>query len=400
VRVEGFEPADTRRLTTLLARHATGDLNLDVLEADLAQILGLDRYEAVTWRMVRDDTGAAGLLIAGRLKPYAPPFMMLGLNLENTTSSDFNITATARYLTYGLVTSSSELRVDGTIGSNPSIGFQFYQPIGPTALFVAPYGGVLNESLNSIVDDQIVARYGVNTARLGLDVGVNLGRTSDVRVGAWVGHLDADVSVGDPLLPHLQGKETGAALVWRYDRQDSPVVPRGGVLASARLQRIFHGPDVVINDTSVPFDSRVTQLEVSGNQFWSFAERNRFFVGGGIGTSFDGNALPTNEFTLGAPLRLGAYRTGELRGDHYYLATSGYLRQIARLPDFLGGPVFAGGWVDQGDAFDDWSESTWRVNPGFGIVMDTLVGPVMVAGSAGFDGRWRTYIGIGRIFGR
>jgi NTE family protein len=155
---------------------------------------------------------------------------------------------------------------------------------------------------------------------------------------------------------------------------------------------------VVIDDRSLPFDSRVTQLEVGGNQFWSFAERNRFFVGGGIGTSFDGNALPTNEFTLGAPLRLGAYRTGELRGDHYYLATSGYLRQIARLPDFLGGPVFAGGWVDQGDAFDDWSESTWRVNPGFGIVMDTLVGPVMVAGSAGFDGRWRTYIGIGRIF--
>jgi hypothetical protein len=35
-----------------------------------------------------------------------------------------------------------------------------------------------------------------------------------------------------------------------------------------------------------------------------------------------------------------------------------------------------------------------------GAVLDTLVGPVIIAGSAGFDGRWRTYIGIGRIFGR
>ena len=36
----------------------------------------------------------------------------------------------------------------------------------------------------------------------------------------------------------------------------------------------------------------------------------------------------------------------------------------------------------------------------FGAILDTLVGPVILAGSAGFDGRWRTYIGVGRIFGR
>jgi hypothetical protein len=30
--------------------------------------------------------------------------------------------------------------------------------------------------------------------------------------------------------------------------------------------------------------------------------------------------------------------------------------------------------------------------------MDTLVGPVVIAGSWGFDGRWRTYFGVGRMF--
>jgi len=29
--------------------------------------------------------------------------------------------------------------------------------------------------------------------------------------------------------------------------------------------------------------------------------------------------------------------------------------------------------------------------------MDTL-GPVVIAGSWGFDGRWRTYFGVGRMF--
>ena len=45
--------------------------------------------------------------------------MMLGVNLENTTSSDFRITVTARYLAFDTVGSGSELRMDGTVGSDP-----------------------------------------------------------------------------------------------------------------------------------------------------------------------------------------------------------------------------------------------------------------------------------------
>ena len=40
----------------------------------------------------------------------------------------------------------------------------------------------------------------------------------------------------------------------------------------------------------------------------------------------------------------------------------------------------------------------WRTNGGVGLVMDTLVGPVVLAGSWSFDGRWRTYLGVGRTF--
>ena len=106
----------------------------------------------------------------------------------------------------------------------------------------------------------------------------------------------------------------------------------------------------------------------------------------------------TDQFTLGPAFRLGAYSPGELRGDHYYVATGGYLPQLGRLPDFLGGPMFVGGWLENGDAFDDWKDARWRTNASGGIILDTLLGPVIVAGSAGFDGRWRTYFGVGRVF--
>jgi NTE family protein len=145
--------------------------------------------------------------------------------------------------------------------------------------------------------------------------------------------------------------------------------------------------------------AQLLQLSGEASHFWSSGERGRFFAVGGGGTSFNNQPLPTDQFTLGRPFHLGAQDQGEFVGDHYYILTGGYLHQLGRLPDFMGGPVFAGGWIENGDAFNS-GEAKFRTNASGGIVLDTLVGPVILAGSAGFDGSWRTYIGVGRIFGR
>ena len=395
---EGFVTNDTKRLDALLARHVGVPVDMNALEADIAVVAGLDRYETVTWRMVRDAGRGYGMRVTGRAKTYAPPFMMLGMNLENTTSSDFRITATARYLAFDTVGSGSEWRIDGTVGSDPSLATELYRPIGRTPLFVAPYAGVGRRTFNVIDNDAVIARYRQTSSRVGLNVGVNLGAQSDVRVGAYVGRTTASIMVGDPGFPELSGKETGAEMVWRVDTQDSPVVPSRGVVSSVRLSRIFNGPDVTVNGESFDFASSVTQLSATANQFWSLGPRNRVFLYGGVGTSFGDVPLPTDQFALGSPFRLGSYNAGEIIGPEYYIVTGGYLRQVGRLPDFMGGSIFAGGWLENGDAFDEWSLASWRTNGGVGVVMDTLVGPVILAGSWGFDGRWRTYLAVGRTF--
>ena len=190
--------------------------------------------------------------------------------------------------------------------------------------------------------------------RVGAAAGINLGVTSDIRLNAFIGHQEAEVEVGNPIFPRVSGKEIGADLTWRYDGQDSPVVPTSGSLATAQASYVFENPDVIVNDQVMGSGDPTTQLSFSGNRFWSLGTSNRLFLAGGIGSTWGGAPLPYNQFALGAPFRLGAYQTGELYGENYYLATAGYLRQIARLPDFIGGPVFAGGWLENGDAFDQW----------------------------------------------
>ena len=398
VQLDGFSSSDAQRLDALLARHAGVPLDVDAVERDLAAVAGLDRYQTVTWRLTRDATRGIGLRVQGRVKPYAPPFMMLGVNLENTTSTDFRITATARYLAFDVVGSGSELRIDGTVGSDPGVAVELYRPIRSTPLFVAPYAGVGKQSFNFIEEDAVVARYGQTIQRIGVNGGVNLGAQSDVRLGLYVGRRTASIEVGNPGFPELRGKETGADLTWRLDTQDSQVVPARGVLSHVRLSYVFDGPDIVVGDQTFPYTATRTQLTGTANEFWSLGLRNRMFLYGGLGTSFDSTPLPPDQFTLGAPFRLGAYDFGELMGAHYYIATGGYLRRIGRLPDFVGGPVFAGGWLENGDAFNQWGDARWRTNGGLGLVMDTIVGPVVLAGSWGFDGRWRTYLAVGRTF--
>jgi NTE family protein len=398
VELVGFGASDTKRLEVLLGPHVGAPLAIDVLEHDLAIVGGLDRYETVTWSIRRDDQRGYGLVVHGRAKMYAPPFMMLGVNLENTTSSDFRIAATGRYLSYDVVGSGSELRLDATVGSDPSLAAELYRPLGRTPLFIAPHLGVGRSTYDLIEDDAVIARYRQHRSRFGVSLGVDLGGRSDLRVGTYVGRSNATISVGDPGFPELRGTESGAEIVWRMDTQDSAVVPSAGQLSHVRLSRTFSRPDIAVNEERLDLDSSLTQLAAESNRFWTVGPGERLFVYGAMGTSFDDTPLPTEEFGLGAPFRLGAYDTGELRGSHYYVATAGYLRRVGRLPDFMGGPIYLGGWLDNGDAFDQWSHAGWRTNAGAGVVMDTLIGPVMLAGSWSFDGRWRTYIGVGRLF--
>jgi NTE family protein len=399
MRIEGFSSSDERYLTELLARHIGAPFSIELFQTDVAILSGLDRYESIKWRIVSNASGEHGVLVEAQPKPYGPPFLMLGFNLENTTSEDFRMTLTGRYLAYDVIGSGSELRVDATIGSDPSLGFALYKPIGATALFVTPYAGVASRPFNIIQDHAVVARYGQHLSRAGMNVGVNLGRVSDLSLGAYVGRLTADVEVGNPGLPQVEGKQTVTEMIWRFDSQDSPVVPTRGIAAFTKLDYVFDSPDINPPLPSGRSSLYLTQLTGEANKFWSVGDRNRFFVLGGGGTSFTNKPLPTDQFPLGTPFHLGAIDNGEVRGDHYYVVTGGYLRQLGRLPDFMGGPIFIGGWLENGDAFDS-GAAGFRSNASGGLVLDTLVGPVILAGAAGFDGRWRTYIGVGRIFGK
>jgi NTE family protein len=398
VHLVGVKSGDERRMSEVFNAHIGKPLDVTLLEHELKELSGLDRYETIRWQLTTDPSGETGLTIRATEKQNAPPFLMLGVSLENTTSDQFRLSLAGRYLRFDVLGSGTELRLDASVGSDPSIAAALYYPIWRST-FVVPSAGATTRTYNVIQDDNVVARYGETVSGGGLDVGMNLGRDSDVRLGAFIGRVDANVIVGDPGLPAATGKETRTHLTWRMNTQDRLVQPTRGVAANASLTYTIDGPDVTTGaDSSTPRSSvDLPQLSGEANVFKSLGAKNRLFLLGGGGTSFSHHPLPIDQFQLGTPLHLSAYGVGEVRGDHYWLATVGASHEIGRLPDFLGGPVHVGVWLENGDAFDSWNDLSWRTHVSTGLIVDTLIGPMLLGGSAGFDGRWRTYVGIGRL---
>ena len=78
VQLDGFGPSDAKRLEVLLARHVGAPVDVAGVELDIAAMAGLDRYQSVTWQLTRDAARGVGLRVRGRVKPYGPPFLMLG----------------------------------------------------------------------------------------------------------------------------------------------------------------------------------------------------------------------------------------------------------------------------------------------------------------------------------
>jgi NTE family protein len=382
-----------RELTDQIGR----PLNLTELEADLTELGGLGRYESLTWEII-ERNGAQGLLVRALPKSYAPPFLFLGVSLEDTTSNSFRFGLSGRYLAFDVAGSGSELRLDAAVGSDPSAAVALYYPLGSTPLFVEPLAAVSSRTLDVIEEHTVLATYHQSRAVLGADVGVNIGRINEVRGGMLWGHIDTEVKVGSPDLPSLSGKQSFARLDWTHDSQDNPIVPSRGVHATTELRHYLTSPMPEV-ETDRSTDG-VTQFEAGMSWAWSFdrSARNRVFALGGAGTSFGDRPLPTEQFALGGPFQLSALDGGERRGDNFVLTTGGYLRQVGRLPDFMGGAVLAGAWLEFGSAFDDWDRATFDTNGSFGMIAETLLGPVFIGASAGSDGASRFYVGIGRIF--
>jgi NTE family protein len=101
-------------------------------------------------------------------------------------------------------------------------------------------------------------------------------------------------------------------------------------------------------------------------------------------------------FTLGGPLRLGAYGENELLGNQYFLTQGGYLHKLASISSIFGEGLYGLVFMEVGKVYDSPASilgSSLALDGSVALVARTAIGPVFVGGSIGNDSHRKWWFG-------
>jgi NTE family protein len=390
--VTGADPDTARRIQKELRQNVQGPLDLDNLNRQLTRIVGRGQFDDMGYEGFTQD-GVPALRITAHEKTYGPPFIDLAVNVDGSGVAAFDFAAGARVTFMNVAHHGGEWRNDLLFGSSNLAATEFYQPLGQTRLFVAPYLFASKYARNSFNGLTRTAVFGDERAGGGLDLGYDSGRRSEFRLGYEIFEGKLNPLIGAQGLPSAHGStgEVRARYVW--DGQDSPSVPSAGTRVVATLSRVLQSPGL-LNPTN--------QLEVQTSSFLPITSKTSMFVAAFGGTTFSGSAGPFQLFALGGPFRLGAYLPDEFAGSHYAFTSVGFRREMYRLPTLVGKKIYWGGWYEAGTAFGTTFANTGPVvirgSFNLGIIADTIVGPIVIAGSVSPTGQSRVNFSVGRLF--
>ncbi len=396
VRVDGVPDEARELIEGPLARRAIGrPLDRPDVELAIANVMGAGRYEVIAYRLEPSAQGL-GLVLNITPKSYGPPFLYPAIDAQNIDSNSFSLNLRVRLALFDTLVAGSEVRIDAGLGTRQLISGEFYQRFGRSHVFVAPRAYASADSLNAFdAEGRFLAEYREKAAGAGIDLGVEIRRTDEIRLGYDVADVRIRRRVGGEARPEAAGSDESLSLRWTHDSQTSPVIPTRGVYSRAALRYYFDTPDIEAPGGTTIDRRDFPQAEARAWWFTRVKGEHRAFVVGAFGTTFDSDP-GVHVFRLGGPMQLGALNNDEIIGEHYLYAAGGLLYRWFRLPDVLGGNAYLGAWYENGSAFEDWdSNKKYLANLSGGTVVETLLGPMFLGGSVSLnDGATRFYVSL------
>jgi NTE family protein len=362
------------------------------LDAQMMRLQGQGRFANVGYSMVEKD-GNRGLQIQTEPKEYAPPLVRPIILIDGSNYNNVLFSMGARFTFLDFGSYRSELRSDVIIGSQYLIDSEYYHPLTPTSnWFVAPRG-----TANSLQDyvyngDTQIAEYRARQVLGGLDVGYGFGTTGELRLGYEGGYEKLSPQIGNSaVLPTVSGGTGDVRLQYQLNTLDNPVIPRSG----ESLLMYTKG-----YNTNPAAPGAFPLSEVQSQSFFRLNVPSSVFVGASGGSSYGYKAgIPA--FSLGGSQRLVAWSTNELYTNQYFLGQLGYIRELLKLPPLLGSNVELIGLYEVGKTYKlalGPKPPNLPMDGAAGIIVNTIFGPVELAGAIGDYGRGRFFFRIGRIF--
>jgi NTE family protein len=390
IRVEGLKLVNPAVIAESMETQAGRPLDVKTVDADMRRIYGRGDFEHVGYRII-EEPGKRILVVDAVEKSWGPDYLRVGLGLSSETGGDayFNVLASHRMTWINRL--GAEWRNDVQIGQATQLKSEFYQPLSVHRwLFVAPMVEYDQYNVKVFQDRVPVATYNYRSTVAALDVGSQITKYGELRVGLMYGPRTFTLSSGPESYSPTVGKaDIGAVRArMRIDQLDSIKFPRSGYAATAIV--IDSRTDLGARDDYTRWEADVTSAVSFGDNTVQVALKG----GGAIGSS----SIPAyDEFSLGGFLLLSGYRTGQFYGESLAFGRLVYYRKVTKA--VLTEGVYAGASLEAGRVGGPLVPGSPTGVMGAGSVFlaaDTPLGPVYLGYGIGEGDNRSIYFFLGR----
>ncbi|MBZ5546726.1 MAG: patatin-like phospholipase family protein [Acidobacteriia bacterium] len=390
VDVTGASDSIARGLEHRLAGLAGEPVKEDAVDQQMMNITGLGRFSRAGYA-IREQNGQPGLAVDAEEKEYAPPTVHPQLLIDGSDYKNvlFQVGGRITFLDFGGF--GSEWRNDFVAGSEYGLSTEYYHPFTAyTHWFISMYGMADSSPFNVYQRNRVLGEYRNRRMGGGVDLGYAFGRSGELRVGYQAGYQKVSEDIGVPVTPAVHGRFGITSLRYRLERFDDPVIPRSGVRVESTFK--FYDANPGTADV-VPTE----ELRFGLAQRTSERSSVLFFASGG--TAFSTKNVGFPPFSLGGPLRLGAYGTNELLTNQYFLFQPALLYRLRELSPLLKQNLYLFSMYEAGKAYGQ-PTGVPRIqqNGTIGVLFQTVFGPMFFGGSLGDTQHRKFYFKVGKFF--
>ena len=279
------------------------------------------------------------------------------------------------------------------VGYESVLATSLYQPFDVAQrYFVQPELSASRSSEDLYLDGDRVATYRFSDLGGRIELGANLGRVAQLRLGYATTERKSSVVTGaSEFLPEAEGRDAGVVFSALYDSRSATTLAMHGVAAVVEYSQ---------SDVALGGDRNWDRLEAGLRAAVPFG-RNVAWLSLAGGTDV-GNPLPPDRaFSLGGPSTLPAYQYDELRVGRYWLVETSYMWRVADIAALKEQAFYAGiglqaaGLYDRVDHIEDgetYGASLYLTGP-------TPVGTFTLGVGAASD-TWGFWLSLGRPVGK
>ena len=357
------------------------------LESELTKLTGIGRFDSASY-IFKQRGEEEGLVLQLHEKPHGPPFIKPAITLDANRGSGIQFGIGARITFLDLGGPASEWRTDLSIGVLNRIATEYYYRINGGKWFVAPRVGYEATDYPIYDGKQRLARYDLQHAGGGADIGYAFGRFNEFRAGWSLRQVDNSLKEGLDTGDGYSGAVQRLRVRWVHEGQDSPFIPQRGIYATLEGSWV----------TDYPGISRQFPM-ADGRLGWAHSLPRRLLFIGKIQGGAGPNERPLyNAYPLGGPGQMGALALGQLLGNHFYYGGASLLRPLGSQSLSVFGRFYGMISYELGNA---WFGPEWQLprhSGALGLVGETPIGVVTFGGAIGDRGNGRVFFRLGRTF--